>query len=293
MNARNTIWQSLWIATLAGATSLTAVGCSGNSEAGDSAELPDEYGELAVALTATGGGGQSYRLTGATFEVSGLLSISLSPDPDDEFASVDLPVGGYDVELLDGWTMEHSTGVGSFEPINAVLDSANPMTVDIEELQVAQAVFRFRAGDDVIELGNGRLVVSIEVNQDEPQASTINCLGVQCDPSAGEVCCIAGGAVSCVPESACTSPDGVFACDDSADCASGGVCCIVDSGGGGGFPLPFPTTGPLFASGCELSCPAPSIQLCSAAVDDCPSGTTCSLDIGEALGGDVAELACQ
>jgi hypothetical protein len=64
-------------------------------------------------------------------------------------------------------------------PVDAVLISQNPMAAAVTDQGTTDVVFRFQAGDDVVELGNGELVIRIEV--DDGTGGTDECTtGSEC-----------------------------------------------------------------------------------------------------------------
>ena len=88
----------------------------------------------------------------------------------------------------------------------------------------------------------------------------IECAGTPCTIAGfpTNICCYGGLTTSCLPSfPGCANFGSPIACDDSADCEGGQVCC-------GGLPLGF---------SCVASCTS-GVQLCRTD-DECGSGHTC------------------
>ena len=84
------------------------------------------------------------------------------------------------IKLKNGWSLEKEID-GVFTPVRAVLFSSNPAGFQIFNQGTTSVVFQFRAGDDVIELGNGRLDVSITVDDGQCFFPEQGCNGVCVD----------------------------------------------------------------------------------------------------------------
>jgi hypothetical protein len=62
----------------------------------------------------------------------------------------------------------------------------------------------------------------------------IRCGTGSCDPSAS-FCCLTSGNIRCLTLGAtCTTSSDRLHCDDTADCATGQVCCLVEGSSGAG-----------------------------------------------------------
>jgi len=123
---------------------------------------PSETGQLFVQLTQPGPHGEVYHLANATFDIlhleSGATTAVDASGPDAEL-DVSLPPGLVNVSLRDGWSLEKSTdGGASFQPVSALLGSANPSTVRILANQLAFMQFAF-----LIRQTNGTLGISLGV----------------------------------------------------------------------------------------------------------------------------------
>lgn len=166
-----------------GAVALSlAAGC------GPGGEAPRRYtGTVSMALTATNGS-TTYRLVGATFDVTGPVSQTVSPAPGDAIFKLELPAGDYTIKLRDGWTMQSSTGGAPFAFVEAALAGPASQDFTIFAQEVTHVRFSFRAGAEVMAFGDGQLSLEIGVNEGgDPTAcnvahpscgvSTVTCSG--------------------------------------------------------------------------------------------------------------------
>ena len=97
--------------------------------------------------------------------MAGVKAVTLSTETDPSAASLksELPAGAYTIKLKTGWTLERESN-GMWAPVKAVLFSQNPAGFQIFDQFTTPVVFQFRAGEDVVELGNGQLEVDIAVD---------------------------------------------------------------------------------------------------------------------------------
>ena len=152
---------SLWM-ILAATLPLAAVSTScGDSSSQEASAL----GNLQLRLLGHSSSGLAYRLRQATFEITGTSTATLSSETDRDAESLveELPVGPYEVSLSTGWFLEKQASDGTFERVKAVLTSANPTQFSIAEQQTTKVQFAFKAGDDVIEVGDGQLEIGIVI----------------------------------------------------------------------------------------------------------------------------------
>lgn len=145
-------------ATLAACTAVDT--SSGKARSDD-----EDVGHLNLALTGGSASGDTYRLRDGSIELLGTSSAMFSTEDylDQSVIQMDLPAGGYLARLLEGWRLERAVGDGSFEDVPARLISTNPLPFEVFDQQVTNVVLRFQAGEEIIELGNGRLLLSIFV----------------------------------------------------------------------------------------------------------------------------------
>ncbi len=166
------VWLSLLVCLVIG-----LVGCGSNPQG-----QPSDEGNLQLALVGTGLSGARYRLLDATFVVSGISQVTLSSEtnPEAEHIATELKAGDYLIELVSGWHLGIQSPDKTYAPVNAVLVSSNPTAFTIRDQLTSSVRFRFTAGNEAVELGNGRLVVGIDVNDgtsvpDGGLASVVTC----------------------------------------------------------------------------------------------------------------------
>jgi len=217
-----------------------AAGCSSGDHR-SRVEAPAEAGTLRLSLTGVSNSGVKYRLRSGTFVVSGPQEVQLSTTDDDDEVSLraELPAGQYTVELLNGWFLERERD-GAFVPVEAALVSHNPFGFTISDQSVTGVVFRFRAGDDVVEVGDGTLDVSIAVDDATCGPGTTrcgsSCVSLESDPFNCGACenacppdpgqmigsCVNGACVTgCLPNQ---TDCGGFCSDLEADPFNCGAC---------------------------------------------------------------------
>jgi hypothetical protein len=172
---RKTMRALVLFLTMSNAAQL--VGCGESDQ-------PDDLGTLTSALSDVSVTGNRYRLRQATFEVLGgvdsPLSISSETYLNQDLISVGLPAGEYQVSLRPGWRLEKADGAGgAYIDVDATLTSTAVRAVTIREGQETAVVYSFRVGGDVINLGEGRLAISIEVDEPDacPQGVTVGYTG--------------------------------------------------------------------------------------------------------------------
>ncbi|HEU5074661.1 MAG TPA: hypothetical protein VFU02_10815 [Polyangiaceae bacterium] len=128
-----------------------------------------DAGRLQLRLTGQSEAGHTYRLRDAELEITGTSNVTLhsEDDPDAESLRHDLPAGAYEILLEDGWFLERQDEDGTFVPVEAVLMSANPAPFEIVAEETTNVQLRFQAGDEIVDLGDGTLEVSIVVEEEE------------------------------------------------------------------------------------------------------------------------------
>ncbi len=134
---------------------------------------------------------------------------------------VDLAPGNYLVTLLSDWTLNVDTGDG-FAPVDAVLQSPNPQTVEIVAGSTIDVVFQFGVGEDKIAFGEGRARIRIDLDDCVPTPEICDGADNDCDGAVDEI-------AACIPE-VCDNAvdddaDGFTDCDD-AECAELPACTV-------------------------------------------------------------------
>lgn len=199
------------------ASGVIGVSCSDD---GGSAPIVTEsnlgpVGTATLPLQASANG-QDYRLSPASFVFTSVDDQNFEPrvvsgNGTTDSIRTDLPIGDYDVLLEDGWGLrertvrEDGSEYWKWIPVaNRTLTSANPQRITITEYGVTNAVFTFAVGENVIQMGQGRGGVSIDVD---------DCDGGSTAPACGN------GA--CVDDSDCT---GSQACDRASAVCRDWLC---------------------------------------------------------------------
>ena len=163
---------------------------------GDSAPQA-EVGDLGMTLSTTNGE-VTYRLRDALFQIRGPENLGdltirdvCSEDYgtiDDELIFVALRSGDYQVAMDLGtggsggtggaggaggsncpnWYMEYSARNRPYEPIDAVLVSANPVDVRVNTDETTYVYFQFEVDGRLIDFGPGTLGIGIDVTENPP-----------------------------------------------------------------------------------------------------------------------------
>ncbi|MFY0525805.1 hypothetical protein ACN28I_22560 [Archangium gephyra] len=114
-----------------------------------------EAGTLQLPLTASSSDGKVYRLVGATFNVTGTQTVTVT-DTAADTVMVPLQAGSYTIELAPGWTMERVDAPGA--PVPAALLSPNPLPFFVKKEEPTQVRFQFKLP------GEGSADVGFEVD---------------------------------------------------------------------------------------------------------------------------------
>jgi hypothetical protein len=120
---------------------LSAVGCATAGQGGDLGTV----GELQLPLVTTAADGATYRLT-ATFQATDVnsgASEQFDASGEETSLTVALPSSSYRFEILPGFSLARSASGAPFVPVDAVLASANPMTVIVQSGQTTFLFFQF------------------------------------------------------------------------------------------------------------------------------------------------------
>jgi hypothetical protein len=141
---------------------LSLVACSDDitTAEGDLIEA-DLSGAVRVPLEASAADGTSYRLKGATFEISGSAMVTLS-DRDskgqaDELVSP-LPAGGYSMYLRPGWELVSIAADGTTTTLSAAAIARNPIAFQVTEAGTASPALVFKVGDRELAFGHSGVV---------------------------------------------------------------------------------------------------------------------------------------
>lgn len=134
-----------WLCACAGIGSAALVlDCGSNADTTtiELAKRPRPVGTLTVPLERPAPSGIVYRLVGATLDLDGPSETQVSLDSDETSVTVELLVGNYQAELLDGWELG-SVEDGTFQPVAAALTSPNPLPFEIAANQETRLSLQF------------------------------------------------------------------------------------------------------------------------------------------------------
>ncbi|HMA91259.1 MAG TPA: LamG-like jellyroll fold domain-containing protein [Polyangiaceae bacterium] len=161
---RSTIW---YLFASLGFVIGPSTGCSN-----EGSQIAAQLGALQLALTGSSTSGLSYRLRDGVFQITGASTATLTTEADPNAATltVDLTAGSYLIDLQSGWRLERKLPDGTYEVVESVLVSTNPTGFTVVDQQTTNVRFRFTAGDEAVELGFGRLVLGIDVD-DQPMGT--------------------------------------------------------------------------------------------------------------------------
>lgn len=143
------------------------VGCAVDPDAETQA-----VGTVSMALTATSTSGAVYQLRNATLRITGTENATILSEEHlgQDRVEHDLAAGNYLLRLGDGWTLEKIVD-GVPVAVVAELLSDNPMAFTVTDQEVLPLTFIFRSGEDMIELGSGRIEVGILVEDGPVEGS--------------------------------------------------------------------------------------------------------------------------
>jgi hypothetical protein len=139
---------------------LCLVACSDDLAEGD-LMVADLSGAVRIPLEASAADGTTYRIQGATFEISGSAMVTLS-DRDskgqaDELVSP-LPAGGYSMYLRPGWELVSIAADGTVTKLTATSVARNPMAFQVNEAATASPQLVFKVGERELSFGRSGVV---------------------------------------------------------------------------------------------------------------------------------------
>jgi hypothetical protein len=150
-------------------------GCSQHDVSRISSDLvpaPEpEAGQLQLALTSRGASGALYRLRQASFEIFsqdqfGSFAGFLQSESDPLATSLEttLDIGNYQIALFSGWFLEKVEG-SQVTRVQAQLLSPDTQDFSISPNGETTVRYRFQTNGEIIEFGQGRLIVQIDVDE--------------------------------------------------------------------------------------------------------------------------------
>ncbi|WP_437765265.1 DUF4215 domain-containing protein [Sorangium sp. So ce281] len=129
------------------------------------AETEGPSGTVEIALTAQGQSGTTYLLRRATLDLTGPETRQLDLNGQTALVRVELTPGTYSAQLRTGWEIARQLADGTFEPIYAVLQTPQPQSLEVIEGSVTDLPLAFDVGEGAVSFGNGRVDVSVNVNE--------------------------------------------------------------------------------------------------------------------------------
>jgi hypothetical protein len=163
-----------------------------------------ETGQLELALTSHGASGALYRLRQAQFNVfsvspfgGSFAFLSSENDPLATSLQTTLDIGDYQIQLFSGWFLEKVVD-GQVTRVQARLLSSDSQSFSISANGETTVQYRFETNGEIIEFGQGRLIVQIDVQEQSSEPPP--------DPTLGDPLEIVDGMIS--PDS---NPHGISA----------------------------------------------------------------------------------
>jgi hypothetical protein len=149
-----------------------ACSSGGKSNQEEEALEPALTGNVRLALTARGQGGALFRLRDTFFNVQRddfgfFTQLFTENDPAATTIEQTLPVGTYFIDVFSNFgqfTLDKIEG-GQTSRVNATLLSPSRQIVDINTNEETQLGYRFETNGEVVEFGEGRLVITLEVDE--------------------------------------------------------------------------------------------------------------------------------
>ncbi len=93
-------------------------------------------------------------------------TLSSENDPLSSTLEATIPTGAYQISLFDGWFLEKVVD-GKTERVNATLKGSSFQNFSINANEQTFVSYRFQTNGEVVEFGQGRLIVQIEVEEKE------------------------------------------------------------------------------------------------------------------------------
>jgi hypothetical protein len=149
-----------------------AVSCSSDHGRGR-AEPKGEVaatGSLNLALTARGESGALYRLREAFFQVNDptftfFTQLSTENDPSATTLETTIPVGDFAITLFQGFSLERVEPDGRTVRVESSLVSPSTQSFHINANEQTNVAYRFETNGEIVDFGQGRLVVDLEVTE--------------------------------------------------------------------------------------------------------------------------------
>ncbi|WP_434380030.1 hypothetical protein [Melittangium boletus] len=130
---------------------LMIAACGGQTFNPEPLAPSEMQGTLQLPLTSTGPEGTSYKLVGATFEITGPQSVSIT-DTSADTLNVPLSVGAYSITIGGDYHLERTSAPGTVVPAELISDTT--LTFDVAKDTPTQVRFLFKlAGSGSADVG--------------------------------------------------------------------------------------------------------------------------------------------
>jgi hypothetical protein len=152
----------------------TGLGISCSSDHGRSHAPPGDNvaqtGSLNLALTARGESGALYRLRDAFFQVNDpnfnfFTQLFTENDPTASTLETTMPVGDFAITLFAGFSLERIDPDGGTSRVASTLVSPSTQAFHINSNEQTNVAYRFETNGEIVDFGQGRLVVDLEVTE--------------------------------------------------------------------------------------------------------------------------------
>jgi hypothetical protein len=137
---------------------LVTVGCSDDFTSDGNFMQTDYTGSVKIPLTATDAEGNTYRLRGATFEISGSAMVTLSDKDaakDADGVVTPLPPGSYSLYLRPGFEVVAVASDGTVSNATASMIGTNPLNFRVGQMSDESLKLEFKSGERAIVFGGG------------------------------------------------------------------------------------------------------------------------------------------
>lgn len=163
------------LSTFACCVALVSVALPGFVACNDAGTQESQSGTVSLPLTTMSRFGTTYRLTNATFSVTGgtltsAVSLSSATDPTVTSLSSELSTGSYSMALQPGWQMVSVDAAGATTVVNAILVSASTQAFAVAEQTVTEVSYLFNVNGIIVSTGTGTVQVNVSVNDVGPGA---------------------------------------------------------------------------------------------------------------------------
>jgi hypothetical protein len=161
---------SILMMAVAGVGLASSCSSDGKSKAEQPSDTQAEAGSLSLALTARGESGALYRLRDAFFQVNDpnftfFTQLSTENDPTASTLETTMPVGDFTITLFSGFSLEKVSPDGTTARVASTLLSPSSQSFHISPNEQTSVGYRFETNGEVVEFGQGRLIVELDVTE--------------------------------------------------------------------------------------------------------------------------------